>query len=140
MTVVQMTAIFSIFTPCSTGVYKHRKSSVRATTYCTAAPNIGGSSVWNLLRAIQLSSWILIWLLDCYKMCTPLVQCTCFFCGVSEYYKSRKGNSHLNTRAVKSPNVAVRVLALLLCTYGVPQSNLSSVSESVEVRSSRRFS
>ena len=44
----------------------------QATTFCTAAPNICGVSVRNLLIVTLMAPWILRWLLDCCKICGSL--------------------------------------------------------------------
>jgi hypothetical protein len=41
------------------------------TTFCMVAPNIFGSSVWNLLHDLLLATRILRWLLDFSKICVP---------------------------------------------------------------------
>jgi hypothetical protein len=43
-----------------------------ATKFCAVAPNICGSSVWNLLYVTLLSPKILRWLLDFWKIHVPL--------------------------------------------------------------------
>jgi len=47
-----------------------------ATKFCTFAPNIRGSSVWNLLRVTLLEPRILWWLPDFWKTCDNL---SCIF-------------------------------------------------------------
>jgi hypothetical protein len=46
----------------------------RTTKFYTAAPNICGSSVWNLLHATLPEPRILRWLLNFWKVCAPLLQ------------------------------------------------------------------
>jgi len=44
------------------------------TEFCMLAPNISGSSVWNLLYVALLAPGILRWLLDIWKICATLLQ------------------------------------------------------------------
>ena len=44
-----------------------------ATKFCAVAPNICGSSVWNLLLVISMVHRILRLLLDFWKVCAPLL-------------------------------------------------------------------
>lgn len=44
----------------------------RATEFCSVAPNIFGSLVWNLLHITLLALRVLRWLLDFWNICVPL--------------------------------------------------------------------
>jgi hypothetical protein len=71
---------------CSTSIQVHVKNCafhrgwtnlgwsqvVRDTKFCIGAPNIRGSSAWNLFHVILPVSRILRWLLDFWKICGPL--------------------------------------------------------------------
>jgi len=43
-----------------------------ATKFCTVAPNIFGSSVWDMLHVMLLAPRILRWLLDFWNIYAPL--------------------------------------------------------------------
>lgn len=40
--------------------------------FCAVAPNIYGSSVWNLPYVTLLAPRVLRWLQDCWKICGPV--------------------------------------------------------------------
>jgi hypothetical protein len=48
------------------------RQPVLGTKFCTVAPNIGGSSVWNLLYVTLLAPRILRWLPGFLDICSPL--------------------------------------------------------------------
>jgi hypothetical protein len=45
----------------------------REIKFCAVAPNVCGSLVWKLLRVTLLALRILRWLLDCCKVCPPVL-------------------------------------------------------------------
>jgi hypothetical protein len=49
------------------------------TKFCTVVPNICGSSVWDLLHATLLVPRILRWLIDCWRICAPILKYTFLF-------------------------------------------------------------
>ena len=61
------------------GSTNSRCRSAHATKFCTVAPNICGSQVWNLLLVTLQAPRLLRWLLEFWKMWTPgfesLVSC-----------------------------------------------------------------
>ena len=53
-----------------------RRQVVEATKVCTTAPNICGSSEWNLFHVTFLKPWILRWTLHIWKVYVPLFRST----------------------------------------------------------------
>jgi hypothetical protein len=59
------------------GPWNHNKPGVhksQETKFCMVTAKIPGSSVWNLIHLTFLAPRILMWLLDFWKICTPLVE------------------------------------------------------------------
>jgi hypothetical protein len=51
-----------------------RAPGAMTTKFCMVAPNVNGSSVWNLLYVTLLASRIFRWPLEVSKICTPLTE------------------------------------------------------------------
>ena len=66
--------ILQNFEPFYYGCTNSRHQVAMATKFCTVVSNIFGSSVWNLLHVTFLvSSRIMKWLLNFWKICAPMM-------------------------------------------------------------------
>jgi hypothetical protein len=102
--------LFLLKTDLDPGVHKTWVSK-----FSLVVLNIYGSSLWNLLHVTHMEPRILMWLLDCWKICASLPGSTEVFCTFC--FPSFFAQSELSARKIGSPLLLwshIKLVILLL--------------------------